>query len=141
MTLINFFLMQAVVYGAAFSFLGFLGAKIFPRYRFIYHVKQVQQVHFQPTNHLNNVIVGYRTDATHDADTYSDCNVYWRYGEDCFGIMVSIEKEPISWFSSEENMVQIDSVEHRGCKSCGYTTNICLKSTTPFRIPCMMKSL
>ena len=91
-------------------------------------------MHFQYYD--NNVMMGYKADATNDADTYSDCDVFWKSSEDCFGIIVSIEKEPIAWFSLQENMVQIDSVEHRGCKSCGYTTNTSSKSETPFRIPC-----
>lgn len=126
--------MQAlVVYGSAVTFLGCLASKIFPRYRQIYHVKRVTQVHVQNLNN-NNVLIGHASDAVHDEDTYRDCNVNWADGQ-CYGIILSVEKEALSLFSFEGDVMQIDELESRGCKKCGYTDVCSIVEPTPKRIP------
>lgn len=127
--------MQALVLSSAVAFCTALTSKIFPKYRNIYHVKCVERSHSQNLEN-GNIVVGHSADAKHDSDTYDDCDVTW-YNEKCHGVILSTEKEPISWFSPLEDEMQIDFREFRGCKSCGFTENRHYNLSIPFKIPVM----
>jgi len=107
--------MQAfVVYGSAISFLGFLGNKIFPRYRTVYHVKRVTQVHRLFC----------------DSEIFLDCNVTWNDGRD-HGVLEYVENQEIGLFGTKGDILQIDSLERRGCKKCGLNEVTHMKYRVP----------